>query len=49
MPEDPVLSAVSNHVFEKRLILKYVQQTGLDPVNGKPLNEDQLIEIKGEC
>ncbi len=48
VPEEPVLSSVSNHIFEKRLILKFVQQTGKDPINGEPLSEDQLIDIKGD-
>ena len=46
MPEEPVLSIVSNHVFERRLIVKYVQENGTDPINGEPLEESQLVEIK---
>lgn len=49
VPEEPVLSPVSRHVFEKRLIVKFVQQNGSDPVNGEPLTEDDLLEIKGDC
>lgn len=48
VPEEPVLSPVSNHVFEKRLIVKYLQETGTDPINGEPLEEAQLLEIKGK-
>lgn len=47
VPEDPVLSPVSNNVFEKRLIVKYIHENGTDPINGEPLTEDQLLEIKG--
>ena len=47
VPEEPVLSPVSNHVFEKRLIVKFIQQNGSDPINGEPLTEDNLLEIKG--
>lgn len=47
VPEEPVLSPVSNHVFEKRLVVKFIQQNGSDPMNGEPLTEDQLLDIKG--
>ncbi len=46
VPENPVLSTVSNHVFERRLIEKYISETGCDPINGEPLTEEQLIDIK---
>ena len=48
VPEEPVISPVSSHVFERRLILKFIQQNGTDPINGEPLTEDQLLEIKSE-
>ena len=47
VPEHPVLSTVSNHVFEKRLIEKFIAENGVDPVSGESLSEDQLIDIKG--
>ena len=47
VPDDPVLSTVSNHVFERRLIEKYIGETGADPINGEPLSEEQLIKING--
>ena len=47
VPEDPVLSPISKHVFERRLIVKFIQQNGSDPINGEPLTEDDLLEIKG--
>ena len=49
VPEEPVLSPVSNNVFERRLIVKYIHENGTDPINGEPLTEDQLLEIKGRC
>ena len=46
VPEVPVLSPVSGTIFEKRLIVKYIQENQVDPINGEELGEDQLIEIK---
>ncbi|XP_070571995.1 pre-mRNA-processing factor 19-like [Ptychodera flava] len=46
VPEHPVLSPVSGHVYEKRLIEKYIADNGTDPINGEELSEDQLIEVK---
>jgi pre-mRNA-processing factor 19 len=37
---------VSGSVFERRLIEKYIADNGVDPVNGKELTVDQLVEIK---
>ena len=48
VPEDPVLSPVSSHVFERRLVAQYIDENGTDPINGEPLSVDQLLEIKGE-
>ncbi len=47
MPEEPVLSPVSNNVFERRLVVKFVEENGTDPINGEPLSVEQLLEIKG--
>ncbi|KRX99226.1 Pre-mRNA-processing factor 19 [Trichinella pseudospiralis] len=48
IPEVPVLSPVSGRIYEKRLIEKYIAENGTDPVNGKALTVEQLIEIKTE-
>lgn len=48
VPEQPVLSPVSHCVFERRLIEKYIAENGVDPINGQPLAEDDLIEIKSK-
>uniref|UniRef100_A0A3Q2Z3E6 Pre-mRNA-processing factor 19 n=1 Tax=Hippocampus comes TaxID=109280 RepID=A0A3Q2Z3E6_HIPCM len=37
---------VSNQVFERRLIEKYIVENGTDPMNGQPLSEEQLVDIK---
>jgi hypothetical protein len=47
VPEQPVISPVSGYVFEKRLILKFINENGTDPTNNQPLTPEQLIEIKG--
>ncbi|NWH42296.1 PRP19 factor, partial [Chloropsis hardwickii] len=46
VPEHPCVSPVSNHVYERRLIEKYIAENGTDPVNNQPLSEEQLIDIK---
>jgi pre-mRNA-processing factor 19 len=47
VPEQPVLSPVSGCIYEKRLILKYLHDSFTDPINGQPLTEEQLIDVKG--
>lgn len=46
VPEQPVISPVSGHIYEKRLIEKYVKENETDPMNGEPLSIDMLVEIK---
>lgn len=48
VPEHPVISPVSGSIFEKRLIEKYITENGVDPINGKELTLEQLIEIKSK-
>lgn len=47
VPEQPVLSPVSGCIYEKRLIIKYLRESSNDPINGQPLTEEQLIDVKG--
>lgn len=42
-----MVSPASGHVFEKRLVVKYVEESGTDPINGEPLAVEQLIDVKG--
>ncbi|KAL5109112.1 Pre-mRNA-processing factor 19 [Taenia crassiceps] len=44
VPEEPVLSPRSGHIFERRLIEKYLAETGCDPINQQPLSPEELIE-----
>ncbi|KAL5967423.1 Pre-mRNA-processing factor 19 [Taenia solium] len=46
VPEEPVLSPRSGHIFERRLIEKYLAETGCDPINQQPLSPEELIEVK---
>ncbi|XP_017836758.2 pre-mRNA-processing factor 19 [Drosophila busckii] len=46
VPEAPVISPSSGAVFEKRVIEKYIMENGCDPISGKDLKEEELIEIK---
>lgn len=46
VPKEPVLSPHSGAIFEKRLILKYLQENGVDPICGKDMSADELIEVK---
>ena len=46
VPEHPVLSPVSGHIFERRLIEKFLEENHTDPINGEPLDPSDLIEVK---
>lgn len=45
-PQDPVVSSKSGHVYERRLIQKYITENGTDPLTGEKLEENDLITIK---
>lgn len=46
IPEQAVISPVSGYVYEKRLLLKYLNENGTDPMNNQALSPEQLIEVK---
>lgn len=46
MPEQPVLSPSSGAIFERRIIEKYILENGCDPITGKEITIDELIEVK---
>ena len=48
VPEQAVISQVSGHIYEKRLILKYINENGTDPMNNEALSPEQLVEIKSK-
>ena len=45
-PENPVVSPASGQIFERRLIEKYLQDNGTDPISQQPLALEDLIELK---
>lgn len=46
VPEQPVVSPVSGAIFERRIIEKYLLENGVDPITGKELKAEELIEVK---
>ncbi|KAJ1656556.1 hypothetical protein IWQ61_003886 [Dispira simplex] len=48
VPEVPVVSTKTGHVFEKRLILKHLEQHDSCPITGSELSVDDLVEVKSE-
>ena len=48
-PQDPVVSSKSGHVYERRLILKYITENGTDPITGDKLEEADLISVKASA
>ncbi|ODQ63346.1 Prp19-domain-containing protein, partial [Nadsonia fulvescens var. elongata DSM 6958] len=43
---NPVLSPVSNAVFDRALLETFIAQNGTDPITGVPLTVEELISIK---
>ena len=48
-PQDPVVSSKSGHVYERRLIQKYITDNGTDPLTGEKLEENDLITVKASA
>jgi len=45
-PQEPVVSTKSGNVYERRLIVKYINENGTDPITGDKLEESDLLDIK---
>ncbi|KXJ88680.1 cell cycle control protein [Microdochium bolleyi] len=45
-PQEPVVSKLSGAVFEKRLIEKYIEENGKDPVSNDDLTTDDLLVLQ---
>lgn len=46
VPEQPVVSLKSGALFEKRLVEKYVRETGKCPVTGETLTAEDLLPLR---
>ena len=46
VPEQPVVSAKSGHLFEKRLVEKFVRETGKCPITNEALTLEDLMPLK---
>ncbi|XP_065367758.1 pre-mRNA-processing factor 19 [Calliphora vicina] len=46
VPDTPVISPHSGAIFEKRIIEKYILENGVDPITGKEMKADELIDVK---
>lgn len=44
--EEPVLAKPSGVIYEKRVIMKYLETEGKDPTSGEDLTADDLVPIK---
>ncbi|CAH1760129.1 11324_t:CDS:2 [Entrophospora sp. SA101] len=44
VPEEPVVSKKSEQLYEKKLIIKYIAETGKKPVTDEDLSEEDLLE-----
>lgn len=44
-PQNPVVSVKSGHVYERRLIVKYIGENGTDPITGEALAESDLVSV----
>lgn len=44
-PLEPVVSTKSGKVYERRLIVKYINENGTDPTSGDKLDESDLVAI----
>ena len=47
VPEHPVICPISGHIYERRLIEKYIRENGTEPMTGEKLTIDMLVDIKG--
>lgn len=45
VPQEPVVSIKSGHIFERKLIEKYIAETGVCPVTKQQLSASDLIPL----
>ncbi|KPA84185.1 WD-repeat protein [Leptomonas pyrrhocoris] len=47
VPQHPVVSVKSGHIFERTLIETYIDEHGRCPVTGQPLRREDLVPVQG--
>lgn len=47
VPQEPVVSRTHGHLFEKRLIEKYIAETGKCPITNEDMTDSDLISLQG--
>jgi hypothetical protein len=47
VPQEPVVSRLSGHLYEKTLIDKYLKEYGKCPATGKEMTTEDIIELQG--
>jgi pre-mRNA-processing factor 19 len=48
VPKEPVVSKKTGLLFDKNLILKYINEKGVCPVTKETLTAEDLLEVKSE-
>ena len=46
VPQEPVISAKTGHLYEKRVIEKHLRAEGKCPITGADMSEDDLITVQ---
>jgi pre-mRNA-processing factor 19 len=46
VPQEPVVSKKTGHLYEKRIIEKYIKSEGRCPISGKDMTEEDLLIIE---
>lgn len=46
VPEVPVVNRASGHIYERKLVEKFIQENGKDPVTAAECTVDDLLEVK---
>jgi hypothetical protein len=44
--EEPVVNTKTGHVYERRIIERYIETHGVDPITGDPLSKDDLLLVQ---
>ncbi|EGR33231.1 hypothetical protein IMG5_058510 [Ichthyophthirius multifiliis] len=43
---DPVISKKTGHIYERRIIEKYIEQSGTDPITNQQLTKEDLLPVQ---